>query len=127
MPTFTADQQAKLRLVLGYASKSSLLTNDFQESRTQAVIDRALAIVDELTRPANPATEDQGGIDAKLSAATSDSMAMQVGDLKLSYVQHVAHLNFEGSRLLCELGQILGIEPIYNKYKTTGKARKSYW
>lgn len=117
MATFTSDQQDQLRAMLGYAAASSLLVNELQEERSTYVINRAIDLVDELA-----------AIDAQLTAARQDSMARSVGRLRLSYTQHVAHLKGEGSRLLEELSQMLGISILYNKY-TKGQpiSIRSYW
>lgn len=128
MPTFTQPQQNKLKILLGYASVPHLLTTELQEDRSQEVIDHVLQLLDELTRPANESIGDQGGIDAKLSAATGDSMARQVGSLRLNYSQHTAHLKSEGTRLLNELAAVLGVRMVYNKYGGGASASKrSYW
>jgi hypothetical protein len=116
MATFDIEQHATLRIVLGYASVPMLLTTQLVDDRAQATIDRAIALVDELT-----------DIDTKLTAARADSMAVGVGKLQLSYSQHVRHLKSEGDRLLHELEALLGIEVIYNKYKGAGLTTKAYW
>lgn len=128
MPNFTQPQQDKLRVVLGYGSLSNILVTELQEVRSQAVIDHSLELLDDLTRPANEALGDSGGVDAKLKAAQSDSMAQTVGNLRLSYPRHVAHLKSEGSRALKELAHMLGIALAYNKYSGGGSVSKvSYW
>lgn len=128
MATFTESQQNKLKILLGYASVPHLLTGELQDDRPQEMLDQALLILDELTRPANDAIGDQGGIDAKLSAATSDSMASSVGNLRLNYSRHTNHLKSEGTRLLTELAMLLGVRLLYNKYAGGGSASKrSYW
>lgn len=117
MATFSPDQQDQLKAILGYASIPHLLTNELSEQRSQYVIDQAANLLDEMTE-----------IDRQLKAARADSMAKGVGRMRLSYSQHVAHLKSEGSRLLQELGQMLGIEILYNKYsKGQSSYTKSYW
>lgn len=128
MPNFTSLQQDQLRVVLGYGSLGNILTTELQEARSQSVIDRALEILDELSRPANSVTGDQGGIDAQLRAARGDSMAQTVGNLKLSYGQHVGHLKSDGSSLLKELANLLGVNLAYNKYRPgSSVSTQSYW
>lgn len=116
MPTFTQDQQDQLRAVLGYASASSILTTELPQERSQPVIDRAIAILAELA-----------DIDQKLVEARADSMAKEVGQLKLSYSQHVRHLKSEGNRTLKELSNLLGIEVVYSKYGGSCSTMRSYW
>lgn len=121
MPNFTARQQEELRVILGYASTPHLLTTELSESRQQAVIDQAIALMAELSDPST-------GVDAQLKAARSDSMATAVGQLHLSYSQHVTHLKSEGSRLLKELSFVLGVKLVYNKYAIgQSKSTRSYW
>jgi hypothetical protein len=116
MANFDSEQIDTLKIVLGYTSVPMLLTTQLTEPRAQATIDRAIALVDELT-----------DIDTKLTAARADSMAVGVGKLQLSYSQHIRHLKSEGDRLLHELEALLGIEVIYNKYKGAGLTTKAYW
>lgn len=128
MPSLTESQQNKVKILLGYASTPHILTTELQENKPQEVIDQVLAIVDDLTRPANEALGDVGGIDAQLKSARSDSMAKGVGSLRLSYPQHVAHLKSEGTRLLSELSMLLGVRLLYNKYSGGSKtAQVRYW
>lgn len=117
MPTFTPDQQDQIKDVLGYTSIPHVLTNELNEQRSTYVISKAIALMAELET-----------IDTQLTAARADSMARGVGQLRLSYAQHVAHLKSEGSRILKELAQKLGIEILFNKY-TQGQSpsTKSYW
>lgn len=117
MATFTSDEQDLLRVVLGYASVANRLTTELTEPRSQAVVDRALALLEELST-----------IDGQLTAARADSMAKGVGQLQLSYSQHVSHLKGEGSRLLFELSNLIGIAILYNKYQAgRSPAIRSYW
>ncbi|MBE9178679.1 hypothetical protein IQ268_08915 [Oculatella sp. LEGE 06141] len=116
MATFTPDQIDTLKIVLGYASMPNLLTTELSEARSPAIIDRAIALLDEL-----------GEIDGQLSAARQDSMAKQVGQLSLSYSQHVSHLKSEGSRLMKELSHLLGISIAYNKYGGRSISVANYW
>jgi hypothetical protein len=119
MPNFTSNQQDQLRIVLGYGSVPHLLTAELQEPRTQALINEAERILAELIDP-------ETGIDAKLKAARDDSMASAVGDLKLSYSRHIRHLRGDGSKLLEELGALLGVAVVRNKY-AGGVSSRSYW
>ena len=116
MAIFTSEQQDALKLALGYASVPNVLTTELMHDRSQVFLDRALALLDELS-----------AIDAQLAAARSDSMAKAVGQLSLSYSQHVAHLKSEGTRSLHELSSILGVGVAYNKYSSSSISSRSYW
>lgn len=130
MPTLTQPQIDQVVLTLGYSSISKVVElSQLNETYSQVTIDQVLLLLDDLTRPANATTGDQGGIDAKLKAATADSMAVGVGQLNLNYPQHIAHLKSEGSRSLRELSNILGVSVAYNKYAggSSTASMRSYW
>jgi GTP:adenosylcobinamide-phosphate guanylyltransferase len=116
MATFTSSQKSQLKLVLGYASSPNLLTTELDEDREQVFIDKAIAIL-----------ADLASIDQQLIDARSDSMAKNVGSLRLSYTQHVAHLKSEGTRALTELSNVLGISIVHNKYRGASVSTVSYW
>lgn len=115
MPTFTPSQQERLKLLLGYASISNTLTTELSEERSQPVYDRTLEIIEELAE-----------IDQNLRASRPDTMARQVGQMAVSYPQHVAMQKNAGQGLLVELGDLLGIEVISRKYRRS-RSVVSYW
>lgn len=55
-------------------------------------------------------------IDLALASARLDSMAVQVDKLAVDYVQHMALLKAEGSRLLKELSNVSGLAVVYDRY-----------
>lgn len=76
-------------------------------------------------------------IDAALSDAPLDSMAVKIDKLEVSYTQHLVLLKQEGSRLIQELSLLLDIPVRYDRYsgvvpgiasKTSRKTNfTSYW
>lgn len=122
MPVLEVAEQEQIKVLLGYASAPNLLYNQLREDEEQGTIDAIRKVLTELL------SEDVNtpGIDKQLRDARSDSMAMGVGNLKLSYAQHVGHLKIEGSRYLRELSDLLGVEILFDKYRNK-KHKKSYW
>lgn len=127
MAQFTPEQEEQLKILLGWTSDESHLVNaDIRLDRPQQVIDRVMLLSDQL-----------GQIDLMLTAALADSMAKTVGQLTLSYGQHVAHLKGEGTRLLGEISNLLRVPIVYNKYRDSsgvgqrwrgsGSSSVSYW
>lgn len=110
MAQFTPEQEEQLKILLGWTSDESHLVNaDIRLDRPQQVIDRVMLLSEQL-----------GQIDLMLNAALADSMAKVVGQLTLSYGQHVAHLKGEGTRLLGEISNLLRVPIAYNKYRDSG-------
>lgn len=61
-------------------------------------------------------------LDLELSENISNSMAVKVQDLGLSYPQYVALASAKGSRLLERLAVALDTPVVYDKYKNNSKA-----
>ena len=122
MPALTEQEQNQIKALLGYAAAPNLLVNELREEEPEETLVQVREILVNLLSKdaASP------GIDLQLMNARSDSMAMGVGNLKLSYSQHVAHLKSEGSRYLQELSNLLGVEIIYDKYRPR-RVKISYW
>jgi hypothetical protein len=120
MPVFTESQKLEIKIALGWTANAQLVDQKLAEQWPQPVINRAIALLNELT--------GELGIDAKLIATRSDSMATSVGQLQLSYAQHVAHLRSDGSRMLTELAHLLSMSVQYNRYSTRrSPSTRSYW
>lgn len=117
MATLSADLQAAIQVALGYGYLQpphyELLAIQYQF--TQAAVDTMSALLQQIA-----------DIDAKLTAATEDSMAEKVDSLGLNYRQHVKHLKSEGSRLLRQLSNVTGLKIEYNKYTTPNTAVTAY-
>lgn len=122
MPVLTQQEQNQVKALLGYAAAPNLLVNELREDEPEETLIQVREILSNLLSKdaASP------GIDLQLANARSDSMAQGVGNLKLSYSQHVKHLKSEGSRYLQELSNLLGVEVIYDKYRPR-KVKISYW
>lgn len=119
MPSINRTTAESIALALGYPDAPPFTMAVIQsENKVKAVILRVSDLMDELE-----------AIDGKLTAATQDSMAVEVGELTLSYSQHVKHLKSEGSRLLQELATAVGVPVEYNKYRPQLKSRTpgAYW
>ena len=119
MPTLTESEQNTVKILLGYSAEPNILTTELSEPHSAEKIALIQSIIAELTDPTT-------GIDGQLKAARTDSMAMAVGNLRLSYSQHVAHLKSEGTRYLQELSNVLGVPILFNKYRTK-KSMVRYW
>ena len=115
MAALTQSQKDQIEMILGYASAPNILTTELDDDYNDAVSDRVAAILTQLAT-----------IDTQLQDARTDSMAMAVGNLKLSYSQHVAHLKSEGSRHLKELSNLVGVAIVFDKYKQK-RSQVSYW
>lgn len=72
-------------------------------------------------------------VDSLLENFLADSMAVKVGDLSLDYRNHHVTLLLEGSRLLKRLARVVGLDIIYDPYKSQMEASestlqvRSYW
>lgn len=74
-------------------------------------------------------------IDSALAAARLDSMAVQVDKLTVDYTKHMALLKAEGSRLLKELSNLVGLAISYDRFYGSGSTTvkrsaytfQSYW
>ena len=114
-----ADQY--LNLLFGYGSEPVAALTTFIDDHP------------DLAGQISDAIADLEAIDTQLRAARADSMALEVGDLKVDYGKHVAHLRSEGSLILKRLESITGVPLRYNKY--TGRSLEakstnsvvSYW
>lgn len=119
MPAITRSVAESIAVALGYPDAPAFTMSVIQaDNKVSAIVLRVGDLLDELE-----------AIDLKLTAATQDSMAVDVGELKLSYLQHVKHLKSEGSRLLNELAIAVGVPVEYNKYRPSQKSRSPgvYW
>lgn len=115
MALLTDLQKDQVKLALGYASMPNLLGTELNREYSDPTSDRVIAVLTELA-----------DIDTKLSDARADSMAVGVGKLTLSYSQHVAHLKSEGTRSLRELSSLVGVQIVFDKYKSK-RSQVSYW
>lgn len=119
MPAIPRPVAESIAAALGYPDAPQFTMNTIQnENKMSAIVLRVGDLLDELE-----------SIDLKLTAATQDSMAVDVGELSLNYVQHVKHLKSEGSRLLNELAIAVGVPVQYNRYRPSQKSRSPgvYW
>jgi hypothetical protein len=119
MPSIDRATAESIAVALGYPDAPQFTMSVIQSGdKVNAVILRVRDLLDALDE-----------IDLKMSAATQDSMAVQVGELTLSYAQHVNHLKSEGSRLLNELAVAAGVPIEYNRYRPHQKSRQTgvYW
>jgi hypothetical protein len=119
---FDADDANEIIRVLGYqVPYERLYADQFQYKEfAETYIDRALAILPLLT-----------SIDKQLIEMLPDSMAVEVGELKLNYRQHKQLLLSQATALLNELAGLVGLQVAYNKYSGAGAnvcgGNVSYW
>ncbi|MEH2093991.1 hypothetical protein [Nostoc sp.] len=119
MTQFTTVQAEEFERILGFFESSSLIRTELTSNYSDTVVDRTLAILDELV-----------GIDDLLKEALSLSYVKESrGQTKFSYSSHVAHLKSEGTRLLIELGRLLRVGVEFNKYLPDKKSNSTvaYW
>lgn len=119
MPAITRSVAESIAVALGYPDAPKFTMSVIQdENKVDAIVLRVGDLLEEIE-----------AIDLKLTAATQDSMAVEIGELKLSYLQHVKHLKSEGSRLLNELAIAVGVPVQYNKYRPDRKSTAPgvYW
>ncbi len=55
-------------------------------------------------------------LDTLIAAALRDSMAIEVGDLKVNYDAHIAHLRGEASNKLRLLSVLTGLPLLFDRY-----------
>lgn len=119
MPAIPRPVAESIAVALGYPDAPPFTMSVIQsDNKVSAIVLRVGDLLDELE-----------AIDLKLTAATQDSMAVDVGELKLAYPQHVKHLKSEGSRLLNELSIAVGVPVQYNRYRPSQKSATTgaYW
>ncbi|MEH1803228.1 MAG: hypothetical protein V7L13_29510 [Nostoc sp.] len=118
MAQFTTVQAEEFERVLGFFEFSSLIRTELTSNYSGTIVDRTLAILDELV-----------SIDNLLKESLETSFVKESRGSKLSYGSHVAHLKSEGTRLLIELGQLLRVGVNYNKYLPNSKRTSTvaYW
>lgn len=117
MAQFDVDDANEIIRTLGYQVPYDRLYSDQFEHREfpETYIDRALAILPLLR-----------SIDQQLIEMLPDSMAVEVGELKLSYSQHRRMLRSQATELLQELANLVGLQIARNKYRS-GNPAVSYW
>lgn len=120
MAQFDLDEANEIIRVLGYQVPYDRLYSDQFEHREfpDTYVDRALAILPLLV-----------SIDKQLIEMLPDSMAVEVGELKLNYRQHKKLLIEQAIGLLNELAGLVGLQVAYNKYAAAGNCMTgvSYW
>lgn len=86
------------------------------------------------TAKANDILLQLQAIDQAIAAATLDSMAVEVGSLKVDYARHLSLLKTEGSRLLKDLANVSGLSVAYDRFSggaagvsSTPVSWVSYW
>ena len=119
MPSIPRPLAESIAVALGYPDAPQVIMTVIEsDNKVTAAIDRSSDLMDELA-----------AIDLKLIASTQDSMAVDVGELTLSYGQHVRHLKSEGNRLLNELANLVGVSIHSNRYRPDRKSTAPgvYW
>lgn len=79
---------------------------------------------------ANSLMTQLAAIDAALSVSTLDSMAVEVGDLKVNYTRNIQLMKLEGSRLLKQLANLSGLPVLYDRFlppQPNPWSVQSYW
>jgi hypothetical protein len=61
-------------------------------------------------------TSELRDVTDQLKAAIQDSMAQDVGGLKVDFDAHIAQVKTEGTRLLLELAQVSGLPLRYDRF-----------
>ena len=108
----TLSEQVLLRLGYSYAQPeypkllSDLSWLELLENQGKLEVLRVAGIVSELE-----------AIDLGLIDSRANSMALQVGDLRLQYVTHIKHLNLDGRNLESELSRITQTTLYQSKYR----------
>ncbi len=110
------DEIELIELVTGYAQVSNLTRTQLEAPQTQAVIDRALAILTELD-----------AIDRQLVEVRADNYVAESRGTRLNYAYHTKQLKLSGYNLVRELGYVLGITVIRDKYFPTITKAVNYW
>lgn len=110
---------------MGYGSSLKITDYEFDVIRrhlenefADVLIDRSIEILEELVE-----------IDNKLKAATQDSFATEVRNVKLNYAFHISHLKSTGTALLEELSNLTDVPLKKNKYfpQSLNRSYVSYW
>ena len=122
----TQEQKETILYKLGYNHDSAYNAyTDLDRDYWTITVNRMDAIVNELD-----------SVDMLLVEARTDSMAVKADTTELDFVQHITHLEREGSKLLRELGSLVGVEIQFNKYSgrsshtgksSSGSTYYSYW
>ncbi|MBW4443089.1 MAG: hypothetical protein KME10_17985 [Plectolyngbya sp. WJT66-NPBG17] len=120
------EQRDRLLRTLGYGLTPILL--EPQLTQYLSPLESRPALVEEIGLLLD-AIESLNGL---LSAARTDSMAVEVGGIKIDYVQHVRHLKSEGSRLLRQLEALTGLPLKFDQFKgsaprSSSNSSVSYW
>ena len=119
MPSIPRPLAESIAVALGYPEAPRFTMSTIEaDNRVTAAVAQSSDLMDALA-----------AIDLKLTAATQDSMAVDVGELTLSYSQHVKHLKSEGNRLLNELANLVGVPIQFNRYRPDRKSTGPgvYW
>ncbi|MFB2876840.1 hypothetical protein [Floridanema aerugineum] len=61
--------------------------------------------------------ENINAVENALNSAVLDSMALQVGDLKVDYATHISQLKNQGTMLLIQLSQLTGLPIAFDKFQ----------
>ena len=117
MAQFVREDCEEILRLLGYTVPYDRLIRDNLQNTefTETVIDRALEIFKLLK-----------DVDQQLVDLLPDSMAVVVGELKLSYPQHKRLLKDQASEWLAELANLVGM-PIRNDKYRSSVGTVSYW
>ncbi|AUT00897.1 hypothetical protein CLI64_11080 [Nostoc sp. CENA543] len=116
MAYLSQDEIERIELVCGYAQFSTLTRSQLELEHTQAVIDRALAILGELDT-----------IDQQLVDVRADNYVAESRGTKLNYSYHTRQLKLSGYNLVRELSSILGIGVARDRYFPHANKTHSYW
>lgn len=103
---FTVSEQQQILAALGYGPHDEAPTF---LTVTQPQYDRTVQILTQLIN-----------LDDQLFTNSTDAMALQVGDIKLSFAQHTVMVKSLGSGLLYELSAMTGVPIKRNKYIPRG-------
>ncbi|ALF55627.1 hypothetical protein ACX27_26745 [Nostoc piscinale CENA21] len=117
MAVLSQDQIERIELLCGYAQFQNLTRTQLQADFTQAVVDRVAEILSQLET-----------IDTQLIQVREDNYVAESRGTKLDYKYHTRQLKMSGYTLLLELGTILGIRVLKNRYVHTGSgSNHNYW
>lgn len=109
MPKLSTQQVEQVALALGYgaATDLSLAQKDFSNSAITSIQSN----LDDLT-----------AIDNLIRSARQDSMALEVGGVKVDYRQHLCLLRRDGSDLLKSLSALTSVPILHNRYQGQGQS-----
>jgi hypothetical protein len=126
MNIFSPTEIDTILMILGYGanlkkvtdSEVAVIRRHLENEFADVLVDRALEILTELV-----------DIDTKLKAATQDSYATEVRNVKLNYAFHINHLKSNATALLEELSNLTDVPLKKNKYfpKSLSSSYISYW